>query len=140
MAGTYDAAILDLDRAFEQMMGDLERRGLLDDTLVVWSGEFGRTSMNEKRGGSTFLGRDHHPDAFTVWLAGGGMKRGHVHGATDEFGSTIVADPVSVRDLQCTIFDALGLDAHRVRFPFQGLEQRWIGPEADPRVIDGVIA
>ncbi len=129
-----------VDQAQAALVLDLERRGLLDDTLVVWSGEFGRTSMNEKRGGSKFLGRDHHPDAFTVWLAGGGTKRGHVHGATDEFGSTIVEDPVSVRDLQCTIFDALGLDAHRISFPFQGLEQRWIGPEADPKVVEGVVS
>ena len=130
----------DVDRASAALVEDLDRRGLLDDTLVIWSGEFGRTSMNEARGGSRFLGRDHHPDAFSIWMAGGGVKRGHVHGATDELGYVIAADPVSVRDLQATILGLLGIDAHRFSYSFQGLEQRWIGPAAGPRVIESILA
>ena len=118
-----------VDRALAALLIDLDRRGLLDETLVVWGGEFGRTSMNEKRGGSTYLGRDHHPDCFTMWMAGGGVKRGHRHGATDELGYTIAQDPVSVRDLQATILHQLGLDPFRLSFPFQGLDQRLIGPD-----------
>ncbi|MGA1608845.1 MAG: DUF1501 domain-containing protein, partial [Planctomycetota bacterium] len=130
----------DVDQASAALILDLEQRGLLDETLVIWSGEFGRTSMNEARNGSKLLGRDHHPDCFTIWVAGGGMKRGHVHGATDELGFFITEDPVSVRDLQATVLDVLGIDGHRLAFPYQGLEQRWIGPAADPKVIEGILA
>jgi hypothetical protein len=130
----------DVDQASAALVLDLEQRGLLDDTLVIWSGEFGRTSMNEARNGSKLLGRDHHPDCFTIWMAGGGIKRGHIHGATDELGFFITEDPVSVRDLQATVLDVLGIDGHRLAFPYQGLEQRWIGPAADPKVIEGILA
>lgn len=123
------------DQACAALLRDLERRGLLDETLVVWGGEFGRTSMNEKRGGSTHLGRDHHPDCFTMWMAGGGMKRGYVHGKTCDLGYFIEEDPVSVHDLQATILHAMGLDPFRLRYPHQGLEARLIGVEHGPRVV-----
>jgi hypothetical protein len=125
----------EVDRPIAALLLDLKRRGLLEETLVVWGGEFGRTSMNEKRDGSTYLGRDHHPDCFTMWLAGAGVRAGHVHGATDELGYNIARDPVSVQDMQATILHLLGLDPFRFRYPYQGLEQRLIGPADGPRVV-----
>lgn len=123
-----------VDRPIAALVQDLKERGLLDDTLVIWGGEFGRTAMNEKRNGSKFLGRDHHPDCFTMWMAGGGVKKGYVHGETDELGYTITKDPVSVRDLQNTILHLLGQDAHRLSYPFMGLNQRLIGPAGEGTV------
>ena len=127
------------DQPIAALMRDLKESGLLEDTLVVWGGEFGRTPMLEARGGSTFLGRDHHPDCFSIWMAGGGVKGGHVHGETDDLGSAVGRDPVSVRDLQATILHLLGFDPERLRFPFQGLDQRLIGPEAGPRVVEEIL-
>jgi len=128
------------DQACAALLRDLKRRGLLEDTLVVWGGEFGRTSMNERRGGSTHLGRDHHPDCFTIWMAGGGVKRGHVHGETDELGYFIGRDPVSVHDLQATILHLVGLDPFALRYPFMGLDARLIGVEEGPRVVRELLA
>ena len=116
------------------LLTDLKQRGLLDETLVIWGGEFGRTSMNEARGGSTFLGRDHHPHCFTIWLAGAGIKQGTVVGQTDEMGYFIADDPVEIPDLQATILHLLGLDPHKLKFPSQGLDQRLIGPSDAPRI------
>ncbi|MCP3918130.1 MAG: DUF1501 domain-containing protein [bacterium] len=124
----------EVDRPIAALVLDLKRRGLLDETLVVWGGEFGRTSMNEKRGGSVYLGRDHHPDCFTIWMAGAGIPGGRIVGSTDEFGYSITSDPIGVHDLQATILALLGLDAQRFRYPYRGLEQRLIGPAAGPRV------
>jgi hypothetical protein len=108
------------DRAAAALLRDLKQRGLLDSTLVVWGGEFGRTPMNEERNGSKFLGRDHHPRAFTVWLAGAGIKKGITLGATDELGYNVVEDKVHVHDLQATILHLLGLDHTRLTYKFQG--------------------
>src|SRR5213080_910967 len=91
------------DQASAALVKDLKQRGLLDNTLVVWGGEFGRTPMNEERNRSKFLGRDHHPRAFSVWLAGGGIKPGVTVGQTDEFGYNAIEDPVDVHDLHATI-------------------------------------
>jgi hypothetical protein len=124
----------EVDRPVAALLKDLKQRGLLNETLVVWGGEFGRTSMNEERNGSKFLGRDHHPHCFTLWLAGGGIKPGVTVGETDELGYFITRDPVSVHDLQATILHLLGLDARRLTYPYQGLAQRLIGPEGDARV------
>lgn len=123
------------DRPIAALVQDLKRRGLLDETLVVWGGEFGRTAMNEKRDGSTFLGRDHHPDCFTIWLAGAGVHAGLVYGETDELGYSIASGKTSVRDLQATLLHLLGLDPHTTSFPYQGLDQRLIGPAHGPRVM-----
>ena len=112
------------DRPAAALILDLKRRGLLEDTLVVWSGEFGRTPMNEARDGSKYLGRDHHPHAFTIWMAGGGMKRGFVYGETDELGYRIVKQPVHVHDLQATMLHLLGLDHERLTYRFQGRDFR----------------
>ncbi len=130
----------DVDQACAALILDLKQRGMLDDTLVIWGGEFGRTPMNEARGGSTFLGRDHHPGCFTMWMAGGGIRAGGVYGATDEFGYGIVENPVSVRDLQATVLHLMGLDPYRMHFSYQGLNQRLIGPTDEGRVVKGILA
>jgi hypothetical protein len=124
----------DVDRPIAALLKDLKSRGLLDDTLVIWGGEFGRTAMNEERNGSKFLGRDHHPHCFTIWLAGAGVKPGVTLGATDELGYFITDGKMSVHDLQATILHLLGLDAWKLTYPYQGLQQRLIGPEGDATV------
>jgi hypothetical protein len=110
----------DTDRASAALVKDLKQRGLLDDTLVVWGGEFGRTPMVQ--GGND--GRDHHNRCFTIWLAGGGIKGGYVHGETDEFGFHVVRDPVHVHDLNATLLHQLGFDHTRLTFRFQGRDYR----------------
>lgn len=108
-----------IDKPITALLTDLKQRGMLNETLVVWGGEFGRTSMNELRGGSKSLGRDHHPACYSMWLAGGGVKGGTTLGATDEFGYSIVKDPVGVRDLQATVLHLLGIDPYRQTYPYQ---------------------
>jgi uncharacterized protein (DUF1501 family) len=119
------------DQAAAALVADLKQRGLLESTLVVWGGEFGRTPMNEARSGSRFLGRDHHPRAFTMWLAGGGIKPGIAVGETDDIGYNIVKDPVSVHDLQATILHLMGLDHTRLTYRFQGREFRLTDVEGE---------
>ncbi len=112
------------DRAAAALVQDLKQRGLLDSTIVVWGGEFGRTPMNEERSGSKFLGRDHHPRAFTMWMAGGGIKPGVTVGKTDDIGYNIAEDPYSVHDLHATILHLMGIDHTRLTHKFQGREFR----------------
>jgi hypothetical protein len=108
------------DRASAALVRDLKQRGLLDDTVVIWGGEFGRTPMVQ--GGND--GRDHHNRCFTMWLAGGGIKKGHVHGATDDFGFNVVERAVHVHDLHATLLHLLGLDHERLTYRFQGRDYR----------------
>jgi hypothetical protein len=129
-----------VDQPVGALLTDLKNRGLLDETLVIWGGEFGRTPLNEERGGSKFLGRDHHPHAFSIFMAGGGIKRGFSYGQTDELGYRIVENKVHVHDLQATILHQLGLDPHKFHYPYQGLNQRLIGPAEDPSVVHALIA
>jgi hypothetical protein len=110
----------EVDQAMSALVIDLKQRGLLDDTLVVWGGEFGRTPMNEGRGGSPFKGRDHHPRAFTMWMAGGGVKPGITLGETDEIGYNVASDPVHVHDLHATMLHLMGLDHTRLTHMSQG--------------------
>jgi hypothetical protein len=113
------------DRACTALLKDLKQRGLLEDTLIVWGGEFGRTPMNEDRTkNQDLIGRDHHPHAFTMWLAGGGIKSGINYGATDELGYHVTEDKVHVHDLQATILHCLGLDHERLTYKFQGRDFR----------------
>jgi len=112
------------DQAAAALIHDLKRRGLLEETLVIWSGEFGRTVMNERRNGSTFLGRDHHPECFTIWMAGGGIQQGAVIGTTDEWGAHVAENPISVHDLQATMLHALGIDHERLTYRHQGRDFR----------------
>jgi hypothetical protein len=130
----------DVDQPIAALIQDLKAHGLLDETLVVWGGEFGRTSMNEARGGSTFLGRDHHPHCYTIWMAGGGIKGGLNYGQTDEFGYFVTENQIGVHDLQATILHLMGLDPFKFSYPYQGLDQRLIGPEAGPRILRDLIA
>jgi uncharacterized protein (DUF1501 family) len=114
----------EVDRPMVALVNDLKQRGLLDDTIVVFSGEFGRTAMNEERDGSTFLGRDHHPGCFTLWAAGGGFKRGAVIGSTDELGYAVAENPIHVHDFQATILHQLGIDHTKLTYRFQGRDFR----------------
>jgi len=108
------------DKAAAALIKDLKQRGLLDETVVIWGGEFGRTPMNEGRGGSPFPGRDHHPHAFTMWMAGGGIKPGLSIGKTDELGYMVAEDPVSVHDLHATILHLMGIDHTKLTYRYQG--------------------
>jgi len=114
----------DTDQPAAALIKDLKQRGLLDTTLVVWGGEFGRTPMNEARGGSKLMGRDHHPRAFTIWMAGGGVKPGITIGKTDDLGYNVIEDPVEVHDLHATILQLMGLDHTKLTYKFQGREFR----------------
>jgi hypothetical protein len=116
----------EVDQPTAALLADLKSRGMLEDTLVVWGGEFGRTPMRENRGGQEmkYIGRDHNPGAFTVWMAGGGVKPGITHGQTDDMGYEIVKDPVEIRDLHATMLYLLGFDHHKLNYRFQGLEQK----------------
>ena len=112
------------DRASAALIKDLKQRGLLDDTIVIWGGEFGRTPMNEGRNASKFIGRDHHPRAFSLWMAGGGIKPGVSVGRTDDFGYNIVEDPIDVHGLHATILHLMGIDHTRLTYRFQGRDFR----------------
>ena len=130
----------EVDRPIAALLADLKRRGLLDDTLVIWGGEFGRTSMNEARGGSKFLGRDHHPHCFCIWMAGGGIKPGITVGRHRRAGLPIAENPVSIHDLQATILHLLGLDAWKLTYAYQGLNQKLIGPEGEAKIRKELLA
>ncbi|MBI3876486.1 MAG: DUF1501 domain-containing protein, partial [Verrucomicrobia bacterium] len=130
----------DVDQASAALIKDLKQRGLLETTLVIWGGEFGRTPLNEERNGSKFLGRDHHPHCFTLWLAGGGIKPGTVYGSTDEFGYNVAEDKVTVRDLQATILHLLGFDPYHFSYRYLGLNQRLIGPTDEGQVVKALLA
>jgi len=112
------------DRASAALILDLKQRGLLDETLVIWGGEFGRTAYSQGEIRKDDFGRDHHPRCFSLWLAGGGFKSGLVYGATDDFGYNIVENPVSVHDLHATMLRALGIDHERLTYRFQGRDFR----------------
>jgi uncharacterized protein (DUF1501 family) len=128
------------EQAWSALVQDLKQRGMLDDVLVVWGGEFGRTPMNEARGGSPYLGRDHHPHCFSMWLAGGGIKPGVQYGATDEIGYRVAENKVTIRDLQATLLHQLGLDPYLLSYKFQGLNNRLIGPSNEGRIIRDILS
>jgi len=129
----------DSDQACKGLILDLKQRGLLDETLVVWGGEFGRTAYCQGALSRTNYGRDHHPRCYTMWMAGGGVKGGIVHGETDDFSYNIVRDPVHIRDLNATILRLMGIDHQRLTYSFQGLDQRLTGTEpAAP--VQGILA
>jgi hypothetical protein len=127
--GAYNALNLGMinkyrsvDKAMTALILDLKQRGLLEETLVIWAGEFGRTPMQERRNGDVnpFKGRDHHTEAFTIWMAGGGIKKGYSHGETDEIGYTTVSGKTDYFDVQATILHQLGFDHEKFTYPFQG--------------------
>jgi hypothetical protein len=123
--GNHKKNCLETDRASAALVQDLKSRGLLDSTLVIWGGEFGRTPMVESNPAlGRKLGRDHHPSAYTMWLAGGGVKSGVTLGVTDELGYNVTEKPVHIHDLQATILHCLGLDHERLTFRYAGRDFR----------------
>ncbi len=119
----------DVDRASWALVQDLKERGLFEDTLVIWGGEFGRTIYSQGKLTPTDYGRDHHPRCYSLWMAGGGVKGGVVHGETDDFSYNIVKDPVHIRDYQATILHLFGIDHERFTSKYQGLDARLTGVE-----------
>ena len=134
LAGGVKQNATDTDKPSAALITDLKQRGLLDDTLVIWGGEFGRTPMVQ--GGND--GRDHHNRCFSIWLAGGGIRRGHVYGQTDEFGFNVASDPVHVHDLHATLLHLLGFDHKRLTYRFQGRDFRLT--DVHGNVVEGLLA
>jgi uncharacterized protein (DUF1501 family) len=127
------------DQPSAALLTDLKERGLLTDTLVIWGGEFGRTSYSQGKLTANDYGRDHHPRCFSMWLAGGGIKGGTVHGETCPFGYNVVRDGVHVRDFHATLLHLLGIDHERLSVKFQGLDVRLTGVEP-ARVVKEILA
>jgi len=121
---------------------DLKQRGLLDETLIIWGGEFGRTPMMQNNARTElkqgFIGRDHHPDAFTMWMAGAGIQPG-AYGQTDDIGYYIAEYPVGIRDLQATLLHQLGIHPHKFSYAYQGLNNRLIGPTDEGQVLKDIL-
>jgi hypothetical protein len=135
-----DIAIMtkSVDQASAALVVDLERRGLLEDTLVIWGGEFGRTNYSQGKLEKDNYGRDHHPRCFSIWMAGGGVKRGLSYGETDELGYNVVRDPVHVHDFQATLLRLLGIDHERLVFKHQG--RRYRLTDVSGQVVTGLLA
>jgi uncharacterized protein (DUF1501 family) len=127
------------DQPAAALVADLKQRGMLEDTLVVWGGEFGRTNYSQGKLTATDYGRDHHPRCFSMWMAGGGVRGGTVHGETCPHGYNVVQDGVHVRDFHATLLHLLGIDHQRLRFQFQGLDARLTGVE-QARVIHAILS
>ena len=138
LVGQLPRQCADTDQASAALVLDLEQRGLLDDTLVVWAGEFGRTVYCQGPLSASNYGRDHHPRCFTLWMAGGGVKPGCIWGETDDYSYNIVRDPVHVHDLQATILHLMGIDHERLTYRFQGRDFRLT--DVAGTVVKGVIA
>jgi len=139
VVGVLPTLSQETDRGAYALVTDLKRRGLLDDTLVIWAGEFGRTVYSQ--GGLTQdnYGRDHHPRCFTTWMAGGGVRPGITYGETDEYSYNVVKDPVHVRDFNATILHCLGIDHSKFTYKFQGLDQKLTSP-VPAHVVQGLLA
>jgi len=128
----------DVDQASAALIMDLKQRGMLEDTLVVWGGEFGRTNYSQGTLTDNDFGRDHHPRCFTIWMAGGGVKKGMVYGETDEFGYNIVKDPVHVHDFQATLLHLLGIDHEKLTYKYQG--RRFRLTDVHGKVVHDILA
>jgi hypothetical protein len=129
LVGRMNSQCKDVDQACYGLISDLKQRGMLDSTLVLWGGEFGRTVYSQGGLSKDNYGRDHHPRCFTWWCAGGGIKGGTIHGETDDFSYNIVKDPVHIRDFHATVLNLLGFDHERFAVKYQGLDQRLTGVE-----------
>ena len=129
----------EVDRGAAALVEDLARRGMLDETVVIWGGEFGRTIYSQGKLTKDVYGRDHHPRCFSLWAAGGGFKPGVVWGETDDFSYNIVRDPVHIRDLHATMLHLFGIDHMRLTYKVGGLDSRLTGV-LPARVIDEVLA
>src|SRR3712207_1814253 len=139
IAGRLPSQCKDIDQASYALIQDLKARGLLESTLVVWGGEFGRTIYSQGGLSKENYGRDHHPRCFTMWMAGGGSRPGMIYGETDDFSYNIVKDPVHIHDFHATVLQLLGFDHRRFTYKYQGLDQRLTGVEP-ARVIKELIA
>jgi len=139
LPGEIRAQCGDVDQACAALIKDLKQRGMLDDTLVVWGGEFGRTVYSQGKLTKDNYGRDHHPKNFCMWMAGGGIKAGMVYGETDDFSYNAVENPVHLNDLNATILHCLGIDHAKFTYKFQGLDQRLTGVEL-AKVVKGILA
>jgi hypothetical protein len=128
----------DVDQACAALITDLKQRGMLDETLVVWGGEFGRTNYSQGKLTATDYGRDHHPRCFTAWMAGGGVRPGITYGATDDFGYNVAENPVHVHDFQATLLHLLGIDHEKLTYRFQGRYYRLT--DVHGNVVKGVLA
>ncbi len=129
VAGRLPAQCRDVDQPCHALINDLRQRGLLDETLIIWGGEFGRTIYSQGGLSKSNYGRDHHPRCFTMWMTGGGTNGGNIYGETDDFSYNIVQDPVHVRDFHATVLKLLGYDHERMTYKYQGLDQRLTGVE-----------
>jgi len=129
----------DTDQASAALIQDLKQRGLLDDTLVIWGGEFGRGVAGQGKWDSPEGGRDHHPRCFTMWMAGGGIKPGMTWGETDDFSYNVARDAVHVNDLHATVLHLLGIDHQQFTYRFQGLDFRLTGVE-ESKVVQSLLA
>ncbi len=138
--GRLPSQCKDVDQPTAGLLRDLKARGLLEDTLVIWGGEFGRTIYSQGGLSKENYGRDHHPRCFTMWLAGGGIKGGMVYGQTDDFSYNIVENPVHVRDLHATILHLLGIDSQRFTHKWQGVDMRLTGVDAEAQVVKELLA
>ena len=118
-------------------MADLRQRGLLDDTLVIWGGEFGRTSYSQGEITKDSFGRDHHPRCYSLWMAGGGVRAGHVHGETDDYAYNVARDPLHVHDFHATLLHLLGIDHKRMTYRFEGRDFRLtdVAGEVEKRIL-----
>ena len=139
VTGVLPILCQETDRACYALITDLKQRGLLDDTLVIWSGEFGRTVYSQGGLSKDDYGRDHHPRCFTSWMAGGGVKAGITFGETDDYSYNIVKDPVPVRDFNATLLHCLGIDHNKLTYKFQGLDQKLTGT-TPAQVVTGLLA
>jgi arylsulfatase A-like enzyme len=139
LAGRMPDQCRDVDQPCWGLIQDLKSRGLLDETLVIWGGEFGRTIYSQGGVSHENYGRDHHPRCFTMWMAGGGCKPGSVLGETDDFSYNIIKDPVHVHDFHATVLQLLGFDHLKFTYRYQGLDQRLSGVEP-AKVIKELIA
>ena len=139
VGGKLPTQCFDIDQATHGLIEDLKQRGLFEETLIVWGGEFGRTIYSQGGLSKDNYGRDHHPRCFTMWLAGGGVKGGTIHGETDDFSYNVVKDPVNVRDFHATLLTLLGIDHERFTYRSQGLDFRLTGVES-AKVVKAVLA
>jgi uncharacterized protein (DUF1501 family) len=129
VGGRMPSQCKDIDRATYGLIQDLKRRGMLEDTLIIWGGEFGRTIYSQGGLSKENYGRDHHPRCFTMWMAGGGARGGAIYGETDDFSYNIVKDPVHIRDFHATVLQLLGFEHERFTVKWQGLDARLTGVE-----------
>ena len=129
---------LDTDQGCAALVADLKQRGLLEDTMVIWGGEFGRTSYSQGEIKKDNFGRDHHPRCFSIWMAGGGIKPGLVHGATDDFGYNITENPVHVHDLHATMMHLLGIEHTKLTYRSEGRDYRLT--DVSGELVKGILA